>query len=204
MKSLPNIRVVPIEKEVPANAKDFLTVKKKWYEINYPDNSKAEILYDVVDRRYNDAVTIVVYAEIDEEIFVYLRSCVRPPLARWSVLAAGQWELAAGLIDPGETPAQAASRECLEELGFNIPAQQYSPLGDFILPSAGMSAERIYFYCAKVNPEERINPTSDGSPLEKDGEVILVSLKEAIKEIDTGNMKDAKTEIGLRRLLSAC
>lgn len=54
-------------------------------------------------------------------------------------------EIPAGLIEPGETPAEAAMRECREEIGYR-PINLYR-LGEFI-PTPGYCSERITLFCA--------------------------------------------------------
>ena len=54
-------------------------------------------------------------------------------------------EIPAGLIEPGETPAEAAIRECREEIGYR-PINLYR-LGEFI-PTPGYCSERITLFCA--------------------------------------------------------
>jgi len=43
-------------------------------------------------------------------------------LAARRIRPAGGWEFAGGKIEPGETPAEAIERECLEELGVSVRA----------------------------------------------------------------------------------
>lgn len=54
-------------------------------------------------------------------------------------------EIPAGLIEPGETPAEAAMRECREEIGYR-PINLYR-LGEFI-PTPGYCSEKITLFCA--------------------------------------------------------
>lgn len=73
-------------------------------------------------------------------------------------------EVAAGKIDPGETPQQAAVRELEEEIGFRGSLQFVKEM----LPSAGYTAERIFLYLctdakAKVDGEFRPLSTLDHS-----------------------------------------
>ena len=42
----------------------------------------------------------------------------------------GAWTIPKGIVEPGETPLQAAAREFQEETGFTPVADHYEPLGD--------------------------------------------------------------------------
>jgi ADP-ribose pyrophosphatase len=195
MPKLPDIKIKRVDNR-PTN-KEFLKVNQDWYELTYPDGSKSvPFQYDAIKRWINDAAVILAYSDSGD---IYLRSCVRPPMSYIDVELVNMWELAAGLIDPGETPIEAAARECKEELGFDVPISEFRALGDYILPSAGMSAERLYLFCVMVDPQKGNVPLLDGSPLEKFGEVIAVPNKEVRELIRNGYIKDAKTEIAIRR-----
>lgn len=64
----------------------------------------------------------------------------RYPIRSW------QTELPGGLIDPGETPQQAAVRELKEETGYE--ADEVIPLGSFY-PSFGSTNEKIYLFAIR-------------------------------------------------------
>ncbi len=53
------------------------------------------------------------------------------------------WELPAGLVDPGEDPAEGCRRELLEETGY--PTQAIHPLG-VAAPCSGRLSNRIHSY----------------------------------------------------------
>jgi 8-oxo-dGTP pyrophosphatase MutT (NUDIX family) len=150
---------------------------------------------------------------------VYLRSAVRPPCAlRGSTDDAGAgvgagagtgardsatgglWEIPAGLIEPGESPAAAAVRELGEELGFAAEASALRPLGPWMFPVPGMIAERNLFYCVEVDPRTRAVPTEDGSALEREAAIVAIPVAEALEHCRTGAIRDSKTELALRRL----
>lgn len=63
----------------------------------------------------------------------------RYPIRSW------QRELPGGLIDPGESPEEAASRELAEETGYQ--AVKLTDLGAFY-PSFGSTNEKIYLFAA--------------------------------------------------------
>ena len=66
-------------------------------------------------------------------------------------------EMPGGLVDPGEDPATAALRECLEETGYR--ARVARPLG-VVNPNPALFAHRLNsFYATDVEPEGAIQNT---------------------------------------------
>jgi 8-oxo-dGTP pyrophosphatase MutT (NUDIX family) len=61
-------------------------------------------------------------------------------------------EIPGGLVDPGEDPAEAAMRECLEETGYR--ARHAEPLG-IVNPNPALFANRLYGYFATGVERER-------------------------------------------------
>jgi ADP-ribose pyrophosphatase len=56
----------------------------------------------------------------------------------------------------------------------------------------------------EVDPAARCEPSLDGSPLERGGVVVDVDLDDALALAAAGELADAKTELGLRRLRERC
>ncbi len=137
---------------------------------------------------------------------MYLRSAIRPPCALRASAPLHDgclWELLAGLVEPGEDPAAAAVRELEEEVGFVAPAQAVRPLGEWMFPVPAMIAERHVFYVIDVDPAARAVPTEDGSALEKNAAVVALPVADALEHCRRGTIRDAKTELALRRLIEA-
>lgn len=175
-------------------AEPFLKVKGNLFEIIYPDNSKSgKFSHDTLTRKNIDASVIIANANDH----IYLRSCVRPALFERDEY--NLWELPAGLIEAGENPVDCACREAEEELGFYLKAEDFKELGHYTFPSVGTIGERIHFFSVSVNPEDRSEPSLDGSPLEKHGIVEKIHIKDALEMIQKGQLKDAKTELGIWR-----
>ncbi|MGN0514979.1 MAG: NUDIX hydrolase [Lachnospiraceae bacterium] len=94
------------------------------YDIEYEDIHSHKKIYEMISRNKNissfeelhnnkpDAVVIIVTDETGERIL----------LDKEFRLAPGEWVInfPAGLIDPGETPEQAAVRELREETGLTL------------------------------------------------------------------------------------
>ena len=72
----------------------------------------------------------------------------RYPIKSWS------YEFAAGVIDEGEQPCEAAVREVKEETGFIV--DEIRSLGEFY-PSFGATDEVIYLFYAKCLRQENAN-----------------------------------------------
>lgn len=101
------------------------------------------------------------------------------------------WELPAGKLEPAEEPQLTARRELTEEAG--ILATDWLSLGS-ILSSPGVFAEVIHLYLAQ-------GLSSAPSQLE-DSEVLEVhwlSFRQACDMALSGEIRDAKTTIGLLR-----
>lgn len=215
MPPLPNVRLEVLDDLSPKGTSGFLRLRRRRFRAHYPDGSASEPFeYDEVDRRAIDAACMLAHYDDARGIpYVYLRSCVRPPVAmrdkaRSPLLEehdhGGLWELPAGLVEPGEQTPEGvigtAQRELREELGFDVEKSELLPLGSSVFLSPGIVSERLFFFHVAVDPSLRRAPELDGSPLERFGEVVDVPLSDALAWCATGAIEDVKTEVGLRRL----
>ena len=175
--------------------------------VAYPGGtSSAAFAYDIATRKAVDAVIIAAHFRDRGALHVFLRSCVRPPLALRSTPPFHDgllWELPAGLIEPEEDPVDAAVRELGEELGFHADRSAMRPLGEWTLPVPAMIAERHVYFSLEVDPATRSKPTEDGSALEREAAILALPVSDALEHCRRGAIRDAKTELGLRRLAEA-
>ena len=129
-----------------------------------------------------------VIAPIPEPGHVILIRQYRYAVNRWL------WELPAGSVDEGETPEQAARRECHEEIG-QVP-DTIVRLGS-MFPTPGYCDEEMFFF--RVSglsvPEHEAEQDED-----EDIEVREFPLKEAREMVRRGEITDMKTVIALSYL----
>jgi ADP-ribose pyrophosphatase len=106
------------------------------------------------------------------------------------------WELPAGSVDEGETPEQAARRECHEEIG-QVP-DTVVRLGS-MFPTPGYCDEEMFFFRVSglTVPDEAAEADED-----EDIEVRTFTLKEAREMVRNGQIIDMKTVVGLMLLTS--
>jgi ADP-ribose pyrophosphatase len=187
------------------------------YRARYPDGTLSPpFVYDIVDRAAVDAVVLVAHYLDDQGARrVFLRSCVRPPVAGRDPARSPHperdpplgllWELPAGLVEPNEQSPDgllhAAQRELHEELGFEVAPGAFAELGASVFPVPAMIAERLYFFEVTVDASRRMEPVLDGSALERFGEVVAVPVTEVLEQCRSGRLMDCKTELGVRRLI---
>lgn len=94
------------------------------YDLAYETEDKKEKVYEIISRNKNltspeqlydspvDSVVLIIHDEVNEHIL----------LNKEFRLAVNDWvyNFPAGLIDPGETPLEAAARELYEETGLKL------------------------------------------------------------------------------------
>jgi ADP-ribose pyrophosphatase len=110
--------------------------------------------------------------------------------------AAGQelLEICAGGLNPGEDPVEAAIRELEEETGYRA-AKMVERARFWTTP--GFTTEFMFLYEATGLVKTQTNPDEDESI-----EVEIVTPHEALLMIDDGRIQDAKSILGLQRVLS--
>ena len=101
------------------------------------------------------------------------------------------WELPAGTLDPGESPEDAARRECHEEIGL-VPTE-VTRLGSFF-PTPGYCDEEMVFFklTGLQEPDHQAEPDPDEQIEPK-----VVTLDEARAMVRRGEIVDMKTALAL-------
>lgn len=100
------------------------------------------------------------------------------------------YEIPAGKLQPGEDPLHCASRELEEEVGYRA---SFFELLSSIFTAPGFADEVIHVYKAtgltkgrqQLDPDEVLD-------------IIEMPLAEAVKKIEDGTIRDAKTIVGLQ------
>jgi ADP-ribose pyrophosphatase len=103
-------------------------------------------------------------------------------------------EVVAGMVDAGETPETAVRREILEEIGFKVA--RLEPISTFYV-SPGGSTERVFLYYAEVDDAGKVEPGGGVVAEDEDLELVERDLAEALREVETGKIVDAKTILAL-------
>ncbi len=103
-------------------------------------------------------------------------------------------EIPAGLVDPGEDPAAAALRECLEETGYR--AREATSLG-VVNPNPALFANRLYSYFAKdVVLERSVQNTATELT-----EPVLIAVADLPRMLESGEIDHALVAATLWRYL---
>lgn len=182
------------EKEV-FNYKIFRIVEADLQHELYSGAMSKPITRLSLDR--GDSVAMLIHNALSDTII--LTEQFRYPTYQAEDPSKSGWliEIPAGMIEQGEDPDKAISREVREETGYEVNKVQY--ISTFYL-SPGGTSERIVLYYARVNPKQRLQ---EGGGVEAEGEnirVVEMKYKDALHQIMTGQIADAKTIIALQWL----
>lgn len=101
------------------------------------------------------------------------------------------WELPAGSADEGETPEQAARRECHEEIG-KVPATIVRLAA--VYPTPGYCDEEMVFF--RVSNLEDAHEKAEVDE-DEDIQIKVFELREARDMVRRGEITDMKTIVGL-------
>eukprot|EP00041_Stephanoeca_diplocostata_P006907 m.95639 g.95639 ORF g.95639 m.95639 type:complete len:215 (+) comp16609_c0_seq1:267-911(+) len=168
-----------------------LVGETKWLKmstITYEDRYGKQRLWDMISRStkkkdsFADAVVILTVlsgGKLDEPHILLVKQW-RPPFAKYTI------EMPAGLIDPGESPEDAAIRELHEETGYTGVASNKSPS---LSLSPGLSNESAAVVQLSIdlddeknqNPKQKLDEAEDISVLS----VPIRGLTSKLKELDS-------------------
>lgn len=149
--------------------------------IRYPDGSEAEV--DIVRHPGASAVVPFLTDPEGEDPQILL-------LRQYRYAAGGYlYEIPAGRLDPGESPAACAARELKEETGCT--AGRIEPLITMVT-TPGFTDERIHLFMA-------VDLTHGEAAREADEfvDVVVMRLSEALELIQEGEIVDGKTALGV-------
>jgi len=141
-----------------------------------------------------DAAAVLPYDPLTHRVAL-VRQFRHPALRRGE--SGWLWEAIAGTVDSGRDPEKVARAEACEEAGYQL--DNLILVGTVYL-SPGSSSERVSVYVAPLLPGMR---RSEGGGLPGDNEDILVRLfplRQALKMVATGAIRDAKTVLALQYL----
>jgi ADP-ribose pyrophosphatase len=149
--------------------------------IRYPDGSEAEV--DIVRHPGASAVVPFLSDPEGEDPQILL-------LRQYRYAADGYlFEIPAGRLDPGESPAACAARELKEETGCT--AREIEPLITMVT-TPGFTDERIHLFMATELTHGEAAREAD-----EFADVIVMRLSEALELIQRGEIVDGKTALGI-------
>lgn len=169
-------------------------VRLSRYTIDYTrsDGTVQRLLREVHD--HGIAAAVLLFDPIRDTVLLVRQ--FRLPVAL-NGDAADLLEACAGLLDPGEDPATAASREALEETG-HVPRALVHVCDVYASP--GTLTEKVALFLGQYDAGTR---HADGGGLFEEGEeieLVELGLAEALAMVADGRIIDAKTVILLQHL----
>lgn len=147
-----------------------------------PDGRRVRM--DVV--RHRGSVVLVPQPSTTEVILIHQYRYV---IDRWI------WELPAGSLEVGESPARGARRECEEEVGLR--PRTLVRLGAYY-PTPGFCDEKLTFYACRDLVRPKRAPHHDP---DEQIEATVLTLRQAWLMVTRGEVVDLKTVTGLAMAL---
>lgn len=144
-------------------------------DIEFPNGAKG--IYGYVTRK-NGVVVLVINPK--NEVLIIKQ--FRYPIQNW------EWGIPGGGVDKNEDPKAAVEREITEETGLKI--ESIEKIGQYY-PLSSCSTELVFLFIAKVTDEKlEVKQRLEDESI---SEMKFVSIAEALRMIDAGEMTDAYT-----------
>lgn len=165
-------------------------------------------LYRVRHRLYSGGWSEIIEREVFERghaagVLLYDPSLDRVVLVEQFRVAAigatgGAWviEVAAGIIDAGETPETVVRREAVEESGLTVT--EMVPIGEFLMTPGGCT-ETFWLYCGRVDASQAggiFGHTDEG----EDIRVVVMDTADALEAVVDGRIRVANAVLALQWL----
>ncbi len=211
------VREIEVVEDFSASARcdeGFLQVRRLRCRNKRTDGTRSPVYrVDVVDRPKLDAVAVVVYRKGEGGIELFTRQNLRPAAffrkdksktvePEPSHLFVE--EIVAGLLEMEDRGDKGilhrAAEEVREESGFTVTPEEVRSLGGPFFLAPGILSEKIFLCAVDVTGREQGMAKGDGSPLEETGGMRWRTLADLLRACRTGEIQDAKTELGAYRL----
>lgn len=194
----------------------FLHVRRLRCRNRRADGSESQIYrVDVIDRPRLDAVAVLIHRRGATGVEVLTRRNLRPAAYfrkdKQPNVPDGQVhlhveEIVAGLLEPEDRGEEGlrrrASEETREEAGIEVQPEEIVILGGPFFVAPGILSEKIFLTAVDVTGKPLEVPQGDGSPLEEGTELRWRPIDDALDACRRGEIQDAKTEMGIARLLA--
>jgi len=210
-KHVTDIQIIRDRTAEIAPDEGFIRLRRLVLRNTYEDGSESrDYNCDMVLRHGLDAVAVIPYSHRnDGGVDVYLIKSLRPVLTlRPTHPETSPYlnEIVAGIIEPEDEDSpkgilQRAAMEVYEEAGFKVSPEDIEFLGPPLYATPGANTEKLFYATVKVDPALQHQPLSDGSVYEEAADVNAFDLHDALAMCERGDIKDAKTEVALYRLL---
>ena len=160
-------------------------LKKYTYEFEKKDGSNEVQTREVYDR--GNGATVLLYNK--EERTVILTRQFRFPSFVNGNPDGMLIEACAGLLDD-DNPEDCVKREAEEETGFKI--DKVRKIFEAYM-SPGSVTEIVYFFVAEYSKDMKINEGGGMAHEQEDIEVLEINFDDAMRMMETGEIKDGKT-----------
>lgn len=163
---------------------DWYVLKKTTFDYQRRDGVWQRQSRETYDR--GDGATILLYSHARRRVVLVRQFRFPAYVNGWDDLLT---ETPAGLLDKA-APADAIRREVEEETGYRLRNVR-QVFQAFMSP--GSVTERLHFFIAEYEPQDLVSPGGGDEDEGEDIEVIELSIEDALRRIDTGEICDGKT-----------